>query len=60
MNAYKLNGIVGHICRDAICKELKINHTDIYKEVRNIDSNGTITTKDGKKYELVLKEKEIV
>jgi hypothetical protein len=60
MNAYKLNGIVGHICRQAVCKELKIHHTDIYKEVRDIDFNGTITTKDGKKYELVLKEKEIV
>lgn len=36
------------------------NLTPKLEKGEDIDFNGTITTKDGKKYELVLKEKEIV
>ena len=58
MNAWKLNSMVGHVCRLAICKGLGIEHTRIYKEIKDIKVNGTIITKDGKEYELVLKEKK--
>ena len=55
MNSWKLNGMAGHVCRLAICKGLGIEHTRIYKEIKDIKINGTIVTKDNKKYELVLK-----
>jgi len=56
MNSYKLNGRAGHLTRQAICKELGIPHTEIYKVVKDIGSNGIIYTKDGKKYKLKLNE----
>ena len=56
MNSYKLNGIVGHTCRAAICESLKIRHVDIYKVVKNIDSNGVIETADGTKFKLKLEK----
>jgi len=56
MNSYKLNGIVGHVARMAICKGLNIHHTDIYKTVKDIKADGTIYTKDGKKFKLKLEE----
>lgn len=56
MNSWKLNGMAGHFFRNAVCKGLGIRHTDIYKEVKNIDQHGVIETKDGKKYHLELKE----
>jgi len=56
MNSYKLNGIAGHICRVAICESLKIRHVDIYKVVKNIDSNGVIETADGTKFKLKLEK----
>jgi hypothetical protein len=56
MNSYKLNGIAGHHFRMAVCKKLGINHTEIYKEVKHIDNNGIIITKDDRKFELTLKQ----
>ena len=56
MNSWKLNGLAGHVCRSAIVKGLEIHHTEIYKEVKNIKSDGTIITRDGKEYILELKE----
>lgn len=60
MNAYKLNGMAGHYFRMTIVKYLKIHWTDIYKTVSKIESSENnpciITTKEGKKYKLVLKE----
>jgi hypothetical protein len=56
MNSYKLNGIAGHTCRKAICESLKIRHFDIYKVVKNIDSNGVIETGDGAKFKLKLEK----
>jgi hypothetical protein len=60
MNAYMLNGMAGHYFRTTICKFLKIDWTDIYKTVSKIESTENnpciITTKEGKKYELFLKE----
>lgn len=58
MNSWKLNGIIGHVGRLSICRSLGIQHTEIYKEITDISINGTITTKDGKQYVLVLKEKK--
>jgi len=60
MNSYKLNGMVGHVCRSAICKELKISHTEIYKTVKNIGSDGTIHTKDGRVFKLKLEQVAVV
>jgi hypothetical protein len=60
MNPYLLNGVSGHYFRSTICKFLKIDLTDIYKTVSKIQSTENnpciITTKEGKKYELILKE----
>lgn len=56
MNAYKLNGKAGHFFRQAVCEKLGINHTEIYREVKNISDNGIITTREGKKYKLKLEE----
>lgn len=56
MNSYNLNGRSGHYFRDAICKGLNIEHTEIYKTIKNIDYYGIIETKDGKKYQLKLIE----
>ncbi len=56
MNSYKLNGHAGHYFREAVCKGLNIHFSEIYKTIKNIDQNGVIETKDGKKYQLELKE----
>ena len=56
MNSWKLNGNAGHYFREAVCKGLNIHHTEIYKTVKDIDRDGVIETKDGKKYQLELKE----
>jgi len=62
MNAYKLNGHAGHYFRSAVCKSLNIHCTDIYKTIKsvttgyNVNDPTIVETKDGKKYELILKE----
>jgi hypothetical protein len=56
MNSWKLNGLAGHYFRSAVCKGLDIPFGEIYKEVKDIDRHGTITTKGGKKYQLKLEE----
>jgi hypothetical protein len=62
MNAYKLNGHAGHYFRSAVCKSLNIPWTDIYKTVKSVTTGihtndpTIVETKDGKKYELILKE----
>jgi sugar-specific transcriptional regulator TrmB len=58
MNSWRLNGMAGHLTRSAICKKLGIHHTEIYKVVKDIEMDGVITTKEGKKYKLELKEIE--
>ena len=56
MNSYKLNGKAGHLFRSAICKHLEIKNTEIYKTVKDIDRNGVIELKDGRKFKIILKE----
>lgn len=56
MNAYKLNGRAGGYYRKAICDGLKIPHRDVYKAVKEIHSNGTIVSNDGRKFQLKLVE----
>jgi sugar-specific transcriptional regulator TrmB len=56
MNSYKLNGIAGHLSRNAIVKKLNIPFTQIYKTIKSISTLGVIETVDGKKYILELKE----
>jgi hypothetical protein len=57
MNPWKLNGRAQSLTLRAIVKGLNISFVDIYKTVKEVKSDGTIITKDGKEYELVLKEK---
>lgn len=57
MNAYKLNGNLGHLARTAIVEGLNIHHVDIYCNVKDIQGE-IIITKDGKKYKLKLEEIE--
>lgn len=56
MNAWRLNGIAGHLFRMAVIKGLKIPHYEIYKRVKYINHEGKILMDDGKVYEVVLKE----
>ena len=60
MNAYKLNGMVGHVCREAICRGLGIPFSDIYLTVKHIDNKGTIYTKDGRAFKLKLEDVGII
>ena len=57
MNAYKLNGNLGHLARTSIVEGLNIHHVDIYCNVKDIQGE-IIITKDGKKYKLKLEEIE--
>jgi predicted transcriptional regulator len=54
MNSWKLNGMAGHLARQAINRGLNINHTQIYKVVKSVNNEGVIETHDGKKYKLTL------
>lgn len=54
MNAYKLNSLGGHILRKAICEELNISPSEVYKETEDIKSDGHIITKNGDEYLLKL------
>lgn len=56
MNSWKLNGIAGHLTRQAIIEKLNISFTDIYKTVKSISNDRVIETHDGKKYRIVLEE----
>jgi|TARA_R110000851_G_scaffold146223_1_gene285849 predicted transcriptional regulator len=56
MNSWKLNSTIGHHARVAVCRDLNISHSNIYKTVKDIDHTGIIKTKDGKKYKLKLEE----
>lgn len=54
MNSYKLNGMAGHLTRNAICEKLNIPFTEIYRKIKSISNSGIIETHDGKKYKLKL------
>jgi len=59
MNSWKLNGIAGHLTREAIINSLNITFSELYKTVKSIYSINNINiieTQDGKKYTLILKE----
>ena len=56
MNSWKLNGMAGHLARQAINEGLNIHHTEIYKIVKSVSNDGTIETHEGKRYKLVLEE----
>lgn len=59
MNSWKLNGQAGHHYRQAICRALKISHTEIYKTVKDITKDGVIQLHDGREFFIVLLQKEI-
>ena len=40
MNSYKLNSLAGHYFRMIVSNGLNISHTEIYKTIKSIDSNG--------------------
>lgn len=56
MNSWKLNSIIGHHAREAICKGLKMERESLYRAVKNIDNNGIITVYNNKKYRLIIEE----
>jgi predicted transcriptional regulator len=56
MNSYRLNGMAGHLTRQAIIKGLNITSTELYKTVKSIDNNGIIILHDGRKFKLELKK----
>lgn len=55
MNAYRFNSVAQYHLRKCISKELQIDYSDVYRVVKDIDYEGLITTKDGKKYKLGLR-----
>ena len=58
MNAWKLHGKAGYQFTLAVCRGLKIPVSDIYKALVDVEYDGTIIAKNGKKYILELKEIE--
>ena len=56
MNSWKLNSMSNWLVRKAVSKFFNIHFTDVYKTVKSLEKDGIIVTKDGKKYELTLKE----
>lgn len=55
MQSWKFNSIANYILRTAVATSLKIPFTDVYKVIRDTNSNY-ITMKNGKVYEVILKE----
>ena len=55
MNSWKLNNLAGHAFRLAICNSLGLPFSLIYITVKSVEKD-IITTKNGKKYKLVLEE----
>jgi len=55
MNAYRMNSIAQYLLRSCIAEGLNINISDVYKQIKSIDSRRIIEAKDGKKYKLELK-----
>lgn len=55
MNPWKLNSISGFLFRQAICRKFNIHHTEVYKQIREVNGE-IILDKNGKKYSLELIE----
>lgn len=57
MQSWKFNHTIKHVGASAIAKGLNISYLEIYRTLRDVNvMQGTIETKDGKKYKLVLEE----
>ncbi len=56
MNSWRFNSTASSHYGRAITKSLNIPFRDVYKTVKTISNDGIIETKDGKKYQLELKE----
>jgi len=56
MNSWKMNSNAGHILRDAIAISLEVHHSQVYKEVVDIDLKGIVSTNNGKTYKIRLVE----
>lgn len=58
MNSWKLNSISNYLVRKAISKFFNVPITDVYKTIKSLENSEILITRDGKKYELTLKEIE--
>jgi hypothetical protein len=57
MNSWKVNGISGHMFRQAIINYFKLEPSSIYRAIKDVDSvNSIVTMYDGKKYKITLEE----
>ena len=57
MDSWKFNSTAQALLRGTISDNLKIPYLDVYKTVKTFNTHTSIIeTKDGKKYQLVLKE----
>lgn len=54
MNSWKFNGLAGCVTRNVICKELNINHIDLYKKVKDITTDGIVTTSENETFQFKL------
>jgi len=55
MQSWKFNSTARSVLMEGIAASLKIPYSDVYKTIRNMNSNF-IKTKDGKIYKVILKE----
>ena len=57
MQSWKFNHTIKWVGTEAIVKGLGITYSEVYRTLRDVNvMQGTIETKDGKKYKLVLEE----
>jgi hypothetical protein len=57
MNSWRVNGISGHMFRQAIINYFKLEPSSIYRAIKDVDCvNSIVTMYDDRKYKLTLEE----
>ncbi len=56
MNSWKMNSNAGYHLKNAIAISLEVHHSQVYKEVVDIDLKGNVSTRNGKTYKIRLIE----
>jgi len=56
MNSWKLNSKSSYYIRKVISDKFNINISEVYKQIKDIDKNNIFTSKDNKRYKLILAE----
>jgi hypothetical protein len=57
MNSWRVNGISGHMFRQAVINYFKLEPSSIYRAIKDVDCiNSIVTMYDDRKYKLTLEE----